>query len=76
MNNLGAIYYMQNRLGPAAKYFKEAVALDETRATFHVNLGAASFGQKKFDRAVHEYARALELGPLVLESHTRMGVSA
>ncbi len=76
VNNLGAVYYMQNKLGPAAKYFKQAVALDETRATFHVNLGAAWFGQKKFDRAVHEYARALELDPFVLESRTRIGVTA
>jgi len=28
---------MQNRSAPAAKYFKKAVALEETRATFHVS---------------------------------------
>jgi tetratricopeptide (TPR) repeat protein len=75
-NNVGAVYFMQNMPGPAAKYFKKAVALEETRAAFHVNLGAAWFNQKKFDRAINEYARALELDPRVLEQHTRGGSTA
>ena len=40
---------------------KKAVALEETRPSFHVNLGAAWFSQKKLERAVAEYTRALEL---------------
>jgi tetratricopeptide (TPR) repeat protein len=67
---------MQYKPGPAAKYFKKAVALDETRATFHANLGAAWFNQKKFERAINEYTRALELDPHVMEEHSRVGVSA
>lgn len=46
------------------------------RASFHVNLGAAWFGQKKFDRAVGEYARALKLDPVVLEERAKAGVTA
>jgi Flp pilus assembly protein TadD len=75
-NNVGAVYFMQNKSGPAAKYFKKAVALDESRATFHVNLGATWFNQKKFERAINEYMRALELDPMVMEEHSRIGVSA
>jgi len=75
-NNVGAVYFIQYKPGPAAKYFKKAVALDETRATFHANLGAAWFNQKKFERAINEYTRALELDPHVMEEHGRVGVSA
>ena len=29
LNNIGAVYFLQNKLDPAAKYFKKAVALDD-----------------------------------------------
>jgi tetratricopeptide (TPR) repeat protein len=67
---------MESKPGQAAKYFKKAVALDETRATFHLNLGAAWFNQKKFERAINEYTRALELDSQVMEEHSRIGVTA
>lgn len=75
VNNIGAIEYMQKRFGAAAKYFKKAVALDETKATFHVNLGATWFAQKKLERAFAEYARALELNPDALNT-SNSGVQA
>ena len=67
---------MQKKYGSAAKYFKKAVALDETHATYHVNLGAAWFSQKKLERAVMEYARALELDPDALRKDAKVGVTA
>jgi tetratricopeptide (TPR) repeat protein len=66
---------MQKRFGPAAKMFKKAVALDESKSTFHVNLGAAWFAQKKLERAIAEYARALELNPNALAT-SNSGVQA
>ena len=60
----------------AAKYFKKAVALEETRATFHVNLGAAWFGQKKIERAIAEYSRAVESDPDALIRSQTAGVAA
>jgi tetratricopeptide (TPR) repeat protein len=75
VNNLGAVEYMQKHFGPAAKLFKKAVALDETKSTFHVNLGATWFAQKKLERAIAEYARALELNPNALAT-SNSGVQA
>jgi Tfp pilus assembly protein PilF len=54
LNNLGAVYFVQKNHNAAARHFKKAVALDETRPVFHVNLGAAWFGQNKLDRAIAE----------------------
>jgi len=63
INNIGAVQYMQKDYGAATQQFKKAIALDETRSSFHVNLGASWFALKKLDRAIAEYARALELNP-------------
>ncbi|HET8825853.1 MAG TPA: tetratricopeptide repeat protein, partial [Terriglobales bacterium] len=68
VNNIGAVYFMRKNYGGASKYFKKAVALEETRPSFHVNLGASWFAQKQLDRAIAEYARALELDPDALTS--------
>ena len=67
VNNVGAVYYMQKNYGSAA---------NETDATFHVNLGAAWFSQKKMERAIAEYIRAMELDPDALRHDNRTGVSA
>jgi tetratricopeptide (TPR) repeat protein len=76
LNNLGAVYFVQRNLNGATKYFKKAVAMDETRPVFHVNLGAAWFGQNKVDRAIAEYGRALQLDPTVLSRSNNGGVTA
>ena len=76
VNNIGAVDYMRKSFGSAAKYFKKAVALDETHPGYHVNLGAAWFSQKKMDRAIAEYMRAMELDPDALRHESRTGVVA
>jgi tetratricopeptide (TPR) repeat protein len=76
VNNIGAVEYLRKNYGSAAKYFKKAVALDETHATYHVNLGAAWFSQKKMDRAIAEYTRAMELDPDVFHQESKMGIAA
>jgi tetratricopeptide (TPR) repeat protein len=73
-NNVGAVYYVQK--SSAARYFKKALALDEARPVFHVNLGAAWFSQNKVDRAIAEYSRALQLDPEALSQNNRVGVTA
>ena len=76
VNNLGAVYFVQRNLGQATRYFKKAVALEESRPAFHVNLGAAWFGQNKLDRAMAEYRRALQLDPDALAHSSNAGVTA
>jgi len=75
VNNLGAVDYMNKNYKSAQKYFKRAVTMEDTRATFHVNLGAALVSLKDMDRAMGEYARALELDPNALEQ-SKVGVAA
>jgi tetratricopeptide (TPR) repeat protein len=67
---------MDKNYGAAAKRFKKAVALEETRASFHVNLGAAWFSQKKLEHAIAEYTRAVELDPNALKQESRVGITA
>ena len=76
LNNLGAVNCLQRRYKPAVKYLKQALALDETRASAHLNLAEAWMGQKQLERAMTEYARALELDADILSSADQEGVFA
>jgi Flp pilus assembly protein TadD len=76
LNNLGALSCLQKKYKPATKYLKEALALDETDAAFHVNLGEAWVGLGKIDRAMTEYARALELDGDIFSSNATEGITA
>lgn len=76
LNNLGAVDCLQRRYKPAVKYLKRALALDETKAAAHLNLAEAWMGQKQLERAMTEYARALELDADILSSADKEGVFA
>jgi tetratricopeptide (TPR) repeat protein len=76
LNNLGAVYCLQRKFRPAARYLKQALALDETKAVTHLNLAEAWMGQKQINRAMTEYARALELDADILNSADNEGVFA
>ena len=75
INNLGAVNLMQKRYKAAVFYFKQALAMDETSAPTHLNLAESWFGLGEMDRAMTEYARALELDADILTS-TQDGVIA
>ncbi|MGD0858503.1 MAG: tetratricopeptide repeat protein [Terracidiphilus sp.] len=68
MNNLGAVNLMQKRYKVAVVYFKRALAMDESSAPTHLNLAESWFGLGETDRAMTEYARALELDADILSS--------
>ena len=61
INNLGAVALLNKKFKSAIGYFKQALALDESAAATHVNLAEAWLGLGETDRAMTEYARALEL---------------
>jgi tetratricopeptide (TPR) repeat protein len=67
-NNLGAVALLDKKYKPAIGYFKQALALDESSAPTHLNLAEAWMGLGETDRAMTEYARALELDADVLSS--------
>ena len=68
LNNLGAVALMDRKYNPATKYLKRALALEETNASAHLNLAEAWVGLGEVDRAMTEYARALELNADILSS--------
>jgi len=76
LNNLGAAYCLERRYKPAVKYLKLSLALDETKASAHLNLAEAWMGQKQLERAMTEYARALELDADILSNADKEGVFA
>jgi tetratricopeptide (TPR) repeat protein len=69
VNNLGAVALLDKRYKPAANYFKQALAMDESVASTHLNLAEAWMGMGETDRAMTEYARALELDADILSSN-------
>jgi Flp pilus assembly protein TadD len=75
-NNLGALeYYFNKNYGRAIKYYLQALKLKDDSASFHSNLGTAYFGQKKYEQATQEYARAFSLDPDIFERRSRGGIS-
>lgn len=75
LNNLGAVSYLDKKYKNAVKYLKQALELDESSAPAHLNLAEAWMGMGQIDRAMTEYARALELDADIL-TESASGVSA
>lgn len=75
LNNLGAVAYLDKKYRSSVGYLKQALALDETNASTHLNLAEAWMGLNETDRAMTEYARALELNADILSNSTE-GISA
>ena len=66
LNNLGVVSCLDRKYNLAIRYLKQALALEETNATAHLNMAEAWFGLGEVDRAMTEYARALELDADIL----------
>jgi len=68
-NNLGVLACIERKYSAAVRYLKNALALQETNASAHLNMAEAWFGLGEVDRAMTEYARALELDADILTSN-------
>jgi len=66
--NLGVLACVEKKYNQAVRYLKQALALQETSAAAHLNMAEAWFGLGEVDRAMTEYARALELDADILTS--------
>ena len=75
LNNLGAVAYLDKKYKTAVKYLKQALELDESSAPSHLNLAEAWMGLNQIDRAMTEYARAIELDADIL-SESQTGIAA
>ncbi len=61
---------------PPRSASRRRLLLRRRGASFHVNLGAAWFSQKRLERAIAEYTRAVELDPNTLKQESRVGITA
>jgi tetratricopeptide (TPR) repeat protein len=68
LNNLGAVAFLDKKYKSSVSYLKQALALDESSATTHLNLAESWIGLGEMDRAMTEYSRALELDADILSS--------
>jgi tetratricopeptide (TPR) repeat protein len=68
LNNLGAVDCIDKKYNPAIRALKKALALNEANASAHLNMAESWVGLKEMDRAMTEYARALELDADILSS--------
>jgi tetratricopeptide (TPR) repeat protein len=68
-NNLGVLACIEHKYSAAVRYLKNALALEETNASAHLNMAEAWFGLGEIDRAMTEYGRALELNADILTSN-------
>lgn len=75
LNNLGATACLDRKYKNAVKFLKKALELDETSAAAHLNMAEAWIGMNQIDRAMTEYARALELDADIL-NNSASGISA
>ena len=65
-NNLGATECLDKKYNSAIHHLKRALELEETNAPAHLNMAEAWAGLGQMDRAMTEYARALELNADIL----------
>jgi len=68
-NNLGVLACLERKYSASVRYLKNALALEETNASAHLNMAEAWFGLGEVDRAMTEYTRALELNADILSSN-------
>jgi tetratricopeptide (TPR) repeat protein len=67
-NNLGVVACLERKYSASVRYLKNALALQESNASAHLNMAEAWFGLGEVDRAMTEYTRALELDADILSS--------
>lgn len=68
-NNLGVLSCIDRRYSAAVRYLKNALALQETNPSAHLNMAEAWLGLGEVDRSMTEYTRALELDADILSSN-------
>ncbi|HOC52569.1 MAG TPA: tetratricopeptide repeat protein [Caldisericia bacterium] len=72
-NNLGVLYYNQNKFKEAEYEYKKAIELNPNHAGAHNNLGGLYYTQKKFKEAEYEFKKAIKLDPDFAVAHYNLG---
>jgi Flp pilus assembly protein TadD len=74
-NDLGAIEFMERRLGDAIRDYKRAIKYDDQSAVYHSNLGLAYVDKKDFESARAQLMLALKLDPQIFSHQSAAGTS-
>jgi tetratricopeptide (TPR) repeat protein len=74
-NNLTKVYLKQGKLNEAIEHLNELINHNEGTAEVYYNLAAALEMQKKYEDAIKNYAKSLELNPLDPDTNKRMGIT-
>ena len=62
-NNLGFVFYKQEKYKEAARWFENAIKMDPSRAIAYVNLGDALAKTGEAEKAKKAYQTYIELAP-------------
>jgi Flp pilus assembly protein TadD len=68
-NNLGILFFQQNKREEAAAHFSQTLRLKPDHAEAHNNLGVLLAGQGRLQEAIAHYTEALRLKPDYAEAH-------
>ncbi len=74
-NNLTKTYLKQGKLNEAIEHLNELISHNEGTAEIYYNLAAALEIQKKYEDAIKNYTKSLELNPRDPDTNKRMGIT-
>lgn len=72
---LGVASHQRCRYDAAAEYIRRAIAIDDTKAVYHSNLGAAYRALGRLDDAIASYREAIRIKPDFADAHCNLGNS-
>jgi Flp pilus assembly protein TadD len=74
-NNLTKVYLKEGKLNEAIEQLNELISHNQGTAEVYYNLAAALETQKKYEDAIKNYAKSLELNPWDPDTNKRMGIA-
>lgn len=72
--NLGAMYYLENKLDLAEKYFRQSLALNPNEQMVHNNLGLILANQGRPREAEEEFKKEIEINPTYDNVYFNLGL--
>jgi tetratricopeptide (TPR) repeat protein len=74
LNKTGIAYHQMLELGPAEKYYRQAIRANRDYSEATNNLGTVYYARKSYRRAITEYKKALRLNPKSASIWSNLGM--